>query len=152
MEKQYVVMRGHDRDNRTIMIRFLRTQTGTTEEAYVLAMIYMAERSVAATEFLSMGTEERSIAVYDYNGFDSSNAPPFKIQATAATLLQKICPERLQILVMVEPLFWLRGVLSLLNPFLSESITSRIKWASGVVSVVRLLRQQAQNLLHLLVC
>jgi hypothetical protein len=128
MQKQYVVIRGHDRDNRTVMIRFLRAETGTTEEAYVLvAMIYMAERSVAATEFLSMGTEERSIAVYDFNGFDSSNAPPFKFRAAAATLLQKICPERLQILVMVEPLFWIRGVLSLLNPFLSESITSRIK-------------------------
>jgi hypothetical protein len=138
LKRQYVVMRGQDRENRSVMIKFPRTKTGTTEDSYVMAQIYMAERSIAVTELLSLGTEERSLAVYDYNNFDSSNAPPFTIQTAAATLLQRIFPERLETLVMVEPPFWLRGVLSLLNPFLSGSITERIKLASGVVSVVRI--------------
>jgi hypothetical protein len=40
-------------------------------------------------------------------------------------------PERLEMLVFVEPPFWLQGLLSLLHPFLSESITKRIEWATG---------------------
>lgn len=134
MQQQYCVMRGHDRKNHSVMIKYPRTTTGTTEESYIIAQVYMADRSTAATEFLSLGTEERSVAVYDYNNFDRNNSPPFKMQAAAAVLLQKIFPERLQTLVMVEPHFWLRGVLKLLNPFLSETITERIKMASGVVS------------------
>ena len=38
----------------------------------------------------------------------------------------------LKTLVMVEPPFWLRGVLSLLGPFLADSITERIKMATGM--------------------
>jgi hypothetical protein len=136
MQKQKNVMRGHDRENHSVMIKFPRTKTGTSEESYIMAQIYMAERTIAGTEFLSLGTQERSLAVYDYNNFESSNAPPFKMQAAAATLLQNLYPERLKILVMLEPHFWLRGVLKLMNPFLSASITERIKMASGVVSEV----------------
>ena len=136
MQKQYHIMRGQDRKNHSIMIKYPRMKPDTTEEAYILSQLYMAERSTAATEFLSLGTTERSLAVYDYNNFDSSNAPPFKMQVNAATLLQKLYPERLQTLVMVEPHYWLRGVLKMLTPFLSTTITERIKMASGVVSMV----------------
>jgi CRAL/TRIO domain len=99
--------------------------------AYVMSQIYMAERSTAATEFLTRGRHERSVAVYNYIGFDRSHSPPFAMQVSAATRMQKCFPERLQTLVMVEPPLWLRGVLTMLTPFLSESITERIKWASG---------------------
>jgi hypothetical protein len=136
MARQYNVMRGHDKDNRTVMIKFPRVKSGATEESYILTQLYMAERSTAATEFCSLGTQERSVAIYDYNGFDSNNAPPFQMQLNAATLLQKTFPERLGLVVMVEPPFWLRGLFSMISPFLSSSITERIKWASGVVSII----------------
>lgn len=126
-------MRGNDRNNRTIMIKLPRTETGTVEEGYVMAQLYMAERSTASTEYLSVGTEEKSLAIYDYVGFDSNNAPAFNSQVTAATLLQKTFPERLQTLVMIEPPFWLKGVLTLIKPFLSGTITERIKLVSGKV-------------------
>ena len=51
-----------------VMIKFPRIKTGTIQEGYTMAMLYMADRSVAATEFLSNGTQERSLAVFDYNG------------------------------------------------------------------------------------
>lgn len=134
MSRQYNVMRGYDKQHRTVMIKFPRIKSGATEESYVLTQVYMAERSTAATEFCSLGTQERSLAIYDYNGFDSANAPPFQIQLNAATLLQKTFPERLGMVVMVEPPFWLRGLYNMIAPFLSTSITDRIKWASGTVS------------------
>jgi hypothetical protein len=133
MEKQVVVMRGRDNGSRGVMIKYARFAEGVSEESYVLSQIYIAERSVAATEFLSLGTEERSCAVYDYTGFESKHSPPFGTQVVAATLLQKMFPERLQTLVMVEPPFWLRGVLTMLGPFLNTSISERIKMASGEV-------------------
>jgi hypothetical protein len=33
---------------------------------------------------------------------------------------------------MVEPPFWLKGVMSLLSPFLADSISERIKMATGI--------------------
>lgn len=132
MMRQYNVMRGHDKHNRTVMIKFPRVKAGATEDSYILTQLYMAERSTAATEFCSLGTQERSVAIYDYNGFDSNNAPPFQMQLNAATLLQKTFPERLGLVVMVEPPFWLRGLFGMISPFLSSSITDKIKWASGV--------------------
>ena len=131
LSKQIVIMRGQDKGGRPTMIKFARMEEGTEEEPYVLAQIYVADRSTATAEFLSLGTEERSFAVYDYNGFESKNSPTVQAQIKAATLLQKLYPERLQTLVMVEPPFWLRGLMTLLGPFLSESITERIKMASG---------------------
>jgi hypothetical protein len=133
LKKQLVIMRGKGHGNRATMIKLARLQEGTTEKGYVLAQIYTADRSTAATEFLSMGREERSYAVMDYNGFGSKNAPPFQAQVTAATLLQKLFPERLQTLVMVEPPFWIRTVLTMLAPFLSDGITARIKHVTGEV-------------------
>ena len=65
LKKQIVIMRGHDRKSHAMMIKFARLDSGTTEEPYILSQIYMADRSTAATEFLSMGKEERSCAVYD---------------------------------------------------------------------------------------
>ena len=91
LKKQIVIMRGHDKASHAMMIKFARLDTGTTEEPYILSQIYMADRSIATTEFLSMGKEERSCAVYDYNGFESKNAPPFQAQVSAATRLQKVC-------------------------------------------------------------
>jgi hypothetical protein len=133
LRKQIVIMRGKGHGNRATMIKLARLQEGTAEEGYVLSQIYTADRSTAATEFLSMGREERSYAVMDFNGFDSKNAPPFQAQVTAATLLQQLYPERLQTLVMVEPPFWLRTLLTMLGPFLSAGITARIKHATGEV-------------------
>ena len=133
MSRQYTVMRGHDQHNRTIMFKFPRVKTGTMEDSYILSQVYMAERSTAATEFCSLGTQERSLAVYDFNGFESSNAPPFQMQLNAATLLQKTFPERLGMVVMIEPPFWLRTLFNMISPFLSTTISERIKWASGMV-------------------
>jgi hypothetical protein len=136
MTRQYTVMRGHDNQNRTIMFKFPRVKTGATEDSYILSQVYMAERSTATTEFYSLGTQERSVAVYDFNEFDSSNAPPFQMQLNAAQLLQKTFPERLGVVVMVEPPFWLRSLFNMISPFLSTTISERIKWAAGVVRTI----------------
>lgn len=167
LEKQYHILRGQDQHGQVVMIKYPRTGGDTSEESYVLSQIYMAERSTAATQVLALGRCERSIAVYNYLGFDRSMSPPFAMQVTAAVQMQKVYPERLQVrkcllervlfvfssvqlrtdlvrflthvsvehlqtLVMVEPPFWLRGAMGLLKPFLSDSITERIKWASGL--------------------
>ncbi|KAL3909940.1 MAG: hypothetical protein SGILL_007890, partial [Bacillariaceae sp.] len=132
MKKQYHILRGQDKFGQSIMIKYPRRQANTTEAAYVMSQIYMAERSTAATEFLTRAKCERSIAVYNYLGFDRSMSPAFPMQIAAATQLQKLYPERLQTLVFVEPPLWLKAVLGVLNPFLSDSITERIQWATGI--------------------
>lgn len=131
MERQFHIVRGQDKFGQSIMIKYPRTKGGTIEDSYVMAQIYVAERSTAATEFLTRGQRERSIAVYNYLGFDRSTSPGFTMQVAAATQVQQLYPERLQTLVFVEPPFWLQGILSMLKPFLSETVTERIQWATG---------------------
>lgn len=131
MERQFHILRGQDKFGQSIMIKYPRTKGGTTESSYVMAQIYVAERSTAATEYLTRGQRERSIAVYNYLGFDRSTSPGFTMQVAAATQVQQLYPERLQTLVFVEPPFWLQGILSMLKPFLSETVTERIQWATG---------------------
>jgi hypothetical protein len=131
MEKQFHILRGNDQYGQSVMIKYPRTKPDTTESSYVMAQIYMAERSTAVTEFMTRATRERSVAVFSYVGFDRSLSPGFTMQVAAATKLQQLYPERLETLVFVEPPFWLQGVLSLLHPFLSESITKRLVWATG---------------------
>ena len=97
MSCQNHILRGRDRDQQVVMIKYPRTLANTTEEAYVTAQFYMAERSTAATEFATRGKKERSVAVYNYLGFDRSMSPPFTMQVAAATKLQKMFPERLQV-------------------------------------------------------
>jgi hypothetical protein len=132
MKKQFHILRGQDKYGQAVMIKYPRREANTTEAAYVMSQIYMAERSTAATEFLTRARHERSIAVYNYLGFDRSMSPAFPMQIAAATQLQKMYPERLQTLVFVEPPFWLKAVLGVLNPFLSDAITERIQWATGI--------------------
>jgi hypothetical protein len=131
MGQQFHVLRGHDKYKQSVVIKYPRTKGDTTQESYVTAQLYMAERSVAATEFSSRSLRERSVAVYNYVGFDRSKSPAFPMQVAAATQLQTMYPERLETLVFVEPPFWLKGILQLLSPFLSDTITKRILWATG---------------------
>jgi hypothetical protein len=133
LEHQYHIVRGMESTTKqAVTIKYPRTNSPTTQDACTMALIYIAERSMAATEFLSRGTYEQCISVYNYIGFNRAMAPPFTMQVAAAILLQKIYPQRLYSLVMIDPPFWVKGVLNLFHPFLSESIQQKIQLVNGI--------------------
>lgn len=127
MEKQPVVMRGHDRDARAVLIKFPRTAGGVTEEEYLTTQIYIAERANACTEFVSRGRQETITAIFDFSSYDSSHSPPMKWQLSAIRTLQHLYPERLHKLVILEPPFWIRGLFRGIRPFLSGTTRHKIE-------------------------
>jgi len=131
MNNQKVIMRARDKEDRAIMTKFARYESGSSEDSYIWSQVYMAERSVAATEFGTLGAQERTVSIFDYHGFEASKSPPVATQLKAAQLLQKLYPERLQQLIILEPPFWLRGVLAVLKPVISAGIIDRIEMATG---------------------
>jgi hypothetical protein len=102
LEKQQMVVRGHDRDFAAVGYKFCRQvpASETNEEAYILANLYSAERLVAATEFRTRGGQlgkEKIVMAFDFMGYESSNAPPLSALKKFVEILQRVYPERLKV-------------------------------------------------------
>jgi hypothetical protein len=131
LEKQTMVVRGHDRDSRAILFKGCRTDSTTGDKAYILAQIYMAERTIALTELLSKGKEEKMTLVFDFAGYDSAHSPAFSVLRGNITMVQQIYPERLKRLFILDPPFWMRGVYNMLYPFLALETRDKVNLVSG---------------------
>jgi hypothetical protein len=141
LEKQTMVVRGHDRDSRAILFKGCRTESKTSEKAYMLAQIYLAERTIALTELLSKGKEEKLILVFDFAEYDSAHSPPFGVLKSTVTMVQKIYPDRLQRLFVLDPPFWMRSVYTMLYPFLAVETREKVHLVSGNEQKERLLSE-----------
>ena len=133
MKRQTVVMRGHDRDSRAVLIKYPRSTDGVTQEEYLTTQLYIAERANACTEFVSRGRHETLTAIFDFgasHGTSKKHNPPMSWQLSAIQTLQQLYPERLHKLVILEPPFWMRGVFSAIRPFLSGTTRHKIELVS----------------------
>lgn len=131
LDRQPMLVRGHDLSNRAILIKFPRISTETDVEAYVMAHIYVAERAMASTEILSRGKEEKIIVVFDFADYSSSCKPPLSAMRLLVPLLQTNYPERVDHIVIVEPSFWMRAVFKLLSPFMDPHTMEKIVLVNG---------------------
>ena len=131
--KQAFFVRGHDRDFRAVAIKMGRQSPETNHEAYVTTQLYIAERVIACSEFLSKGTQEKVLAVMDFEGYSSSNAPPMMTLKDAISLMQSNYPERLKTAMITEPPFWMKGLYNLLYPLMSTDTRDKIQMAYGEV-------------------
>lgn len=127
-------MRGHDRQLRAILIKSHRDAAPTSEEEYLLTQLFIAERALACTEFLSRGTQETLVAVFDFSMQNSKTSPPVAWQISAMRTLQHLYPERLGQLIVLEPPFFMKGVFLGIRPFLSSVTRNKIQMVSGTVS------------------
>lgn len=121
---------------RAVAIKFGRTSSETNHEAYVTAQIYLAERAMATTEFLSKGKEEKIIAVMDFYNYSSTNSPPLLTLKETLSLLQAYYPNRLQTGIITEPAFWMRTLYNLIYPIMSENTRDKVQMAFGEVCFV----------------
>ncbi len=131
LEKQIMVVRGKDRSNRAIVIKMPRVSSDMNVEAYVVAHIYLAERAIAATEYLSRGKEEKVVAVFDFGNYSSRNSPSIVAIRRLLSALQQNYPERLKYLVVVDPPMWMRGLVNIIYPFLATDTKEKICLVSG---------------------
>lgn len=131
--KQAFFVRGHDSDNRAVAIKMGRQSPETNHTAFVIAQLYVAERAIACSEFLSKGTQENVLAVMDFEGYSSSNAPPMLTLKKSLGLMQSNYPERLKTAIITEPAFWMKGLYNLLYPLMSTDTREKIQMAYGEV-------------------
>lgn len=131
LSNQLMVVRGHDRENRAVLIKMGRESSETDPKGYLIAQIYMAERALACTEVRSRGTQEKITVVFDFGNYSSANAPPKTLILSTVKALQGNYPERLAKLVILDPPLWMRGVYALVYPFLATETRQKVVLTSG---------------------
>lgn len=136
LSKQVMVVRGKDRESHSIVVKMPRESPETNEETFITAQLYIAERAIAATEFLSCGENEKVVAIFEFGTYSSANAPPFRVMRAMATILQRNYPERLFHLVILDPPFFMRTIYTLIHPFLSADTNEKVILISNEVRCI----------------
>ena len=131
LKRQIVVVRGHDKFYHAIGMKFPRNcpMDSSDEEAideYRTAQIYVTEKSLAVTEILTKGIEEKVIGAIDFADYSSSNAPPTSVMTNINSMLQTNYPERAYRLILCDPPFWIRAILLVFKVFLAPQTQEKI--------------------------
>jgi hypothetical protein len=130
LAKQPMVVKAGSADRGVLNIG-ARCCTDMNEEGFVLTVIYMIERSVAATEYLSKGNETMIDVVVDASCFKSKYAPSRITLKTLVNILQNQYPQRLNTLIVLDPPLWLSTLYSLLSTFVDQRTRSKFQLARG---------------------
>jgi len=136
--KQPFFVRGHDKEHRAVVVKMGRQSPETDHDAFVTTHLYVAERVIACSEFLSRGRQEKVVAVMDFDGYSSSNAPPIMTLKKSLELLQSNYPERLKTAVITEPAFWMKALYNVIYPIMSIDTREKIQMAYGKVRMIDL--------------
>ncbi len=132
LASQMAVVRGHDKDERAMILIFPRVSADSySDEAFIITILYTMERAIACTEALSKGRHEKIIAVLYFAHFHFSHSPSLTAVKKLASILQHRYPERLKNLVVIDPPFWIRAMYSLVKPFLDPDTRQKFILASG---------------------
>lgn len=135
---QKMAVRGHDKENRAIVVKLCREQKWPTDDgdndtgsnaddfAYFLSQIYIVERAIAVTELRSLGKTEKLTAIFDFGTYDSGNSPPVRVIVDTVRTLQANYPERLGKGIVLDAPFWMQAVLKLIQPFLAEETREKL--------------------------
>lgn len=131
LQIQKMVVRGHDRHKRAILIKLSRQgpwpkDTDEAAYGYKVAHGYFAERGLATSEYLTRGALAEVVVIADFGDYDSSNSPPMGVMIAGLLGLQPNYPERLGKAVLMDSPMWLQATVNLLKPFLTESTRSRL--------------------------
>lgn len=107
------------------------TNTDMNDKDFVLTVIYMIERTLAATESQSRGTETMMDVVLDASCCSKKYAPSRSALKTLAGILQNQYPQRLNTLVILDPPFWLSTLYSMASPMLDSRTRKKFQLARG---------------------
>lgn len=129
---QSSVVRGHDKEDRAIILIFPRVSVEDySDEAFIITQLYIMERAVACTEALSKGRQEKLVAVLDFGHFQYSHSPSLTAVKKLASTLQHRYPEHLMNLVVIDPPLWMRTMYTLVKPFLDPDTRRKFILVSG---------------------
>ena len=107
-----------------------------TMERYLEKQLDVAEQAIACTEYLSRGGQEKMIVIFDFGTPSNEAWPPASWQVTAIQTLQRLYPERIGKLIILDPPFWMKGLhKTMVWPLVSSSTRNKIQIVSGQVGL-----------------
>jgi len=118
LKKQAAFIRGTDKEGRALLVGRSRLVEGTDDVEFVTTQLYLIERALATTEFITKGVEEKIVVVFDFSEFYASLSPAWESIKTLVHILGNYYPERLIRFIATDPPFWMRTSYSLLSPFI----------------------------------
>jgi CRAL/TRIO domain len=131
LERQPLVVRGVDSQGHTVVYKPPRSSHPSgADEAFLLTQLYTAERAIANAEFANK--QEKLCVIFNFKDYSSSNSPSKSTMVTLVKVLQTCYPERLGVLTILEPPFWMRALFNIVWPFLSRATAEKIKLAGEI--------------------
>lgn len=144
---QPMIIRGQDRQNNAVWIAMPRKTPGEEAEAFVDCLLYTIERCAATTEALTLGSQDRMIAVLDLK---NSACPSIKAMKMGINTLQAHYPGRLKNLIVLDLNYILQGIYNCIKPFLDPETREKFVIVKGTKAkeaaiLVHLDESQAQS-------
>jgi hypothetical protein len=131
LPNQFLIIRGHDKQRRPIIIVRGRESTECNEEGYVLTRLLLVERATATVEYLTEGRVEKITVIFQMGGYQKSNLPPLAAVKKLVVMFQRMYPERLKRFIILDPPFWLNTLYYLVKLFLSDVTKEKIVMVKG---------------------
>lgn len=125
---QPMIIRGQDRQKNAVWLAMPRKAPGEEAEAFVDGLLYTIERCAATTEALTLGSQDKMIAVLDLK---NSACPSVKAMKMGINMLQAHYPGRLKNLIVLDLNYILQGIYNCIKPFLDPETREKFVIVKG---------------------
>jgi hypothetical protein len=129
--RQEAFVRGTDKQGRAMAIIRPRTEAVENDDDFILTQVYNVERAIAASEYGSAGTQEMICVVFDFASFKHQVAPSVGVVKELVSILESSYSDRLKILIITDPPFWMRTVWGVVKPFVHPDTREKLVMAHG---------------------
>lgn len=127
-DNQAMIIRGQDKQGNAVWVAMPRKNVGDDPQAFVDVLLYTVERCAATTEALSLGKNEKMVAILDLR---KSCSPSIKAMKSGISILQSMYPGRLKNLIVLDLNYILQGIYNCIKPFLDPDTRSKFVIVSG---------------------
>ena len=137
--RQPMIVGGFDDHNRVLVYKPPRKSSDRSnpdaEVSFLVTQIYTAERAIATSEFRNKGTEDRQTVIFEFKDYDQKNSPGSSATMLMIKVMQRCYPERMGLLIIANPSFWVMTAVSIVRVFLVKNIAERIRLAANQSAV-----------------
>ena len=135
MNNQPMIIRGFDRENHAILLKYRRSSPNADKQSMISAHLYIFEKAIACTEHISCGQSEKIVLCLNYDNYSRANTPPISLAKELIGVFERNYPEQLAYLVFVDAPFLARTLWKIIKTFIDPETVTKIKFVSGDVSL-----------------
>jgi len=131
MNNQPMIIRGFDRENHAILLKYRRSSPNADKQSMISAHLYIFEKAIACTEHISCGQSEKIVLCLNYDNYSRANTPPISLAKELIGVFERNYPEQLAYLVFVDAPFLARTLWKIIKTFIDPETVTKIKFVSG---------------------